>query len=102
MDMKRKDLIRQLTEKGYTKKAAASIIDDFTGIVLENLRNGDSVSLYGFGCFDIIERQARSCPNPQTGERVHIPAHCVPRFYAGRKMRMAVKLWEDSTSRGIE
>ncbi len=67
MNIKRNDLIQQLiSEYGYTKKAATDIVDDFTSIVLENLRNGNTVSLRNFGCFDILERRARSCPNPQT------------------------------------
>ena len=74
MDIKRVDLIQQLVDKhGYTKKAATSI----------------------------VERKARSCPNPQTGEKVDVPAHWIPRFYPGNKMRLAVKLWEDSTKRGL-
>lgn len=102
MDIKRVDLIQQLVGKhGYTKKAATSIVDDFTDIILYNLGNGDTVSIHNFGCFDILERKARSCPNPQTGEKVNVPAHWIPRFYPGNKMRLAVKLWEDSTKRGL-
>ena len=94
MDIKRVDLIQQLVDKhGYTKKAATSIVDDFTDIILYNLGNGDTVS--------ILERKARSCPNPQTGEKVDVPAHWIPRFYPGNKMRLVVKLWEDSTKRGL-
>lgn len=102
MDIKRVDLIQQLVDKhGYTKNAATSIVDDFTDIILYNLGNGDTVSIHNFGCFDILERKARSCPNPQTGEKVNVPAHWIPRFYPGNKMRLAVKLWEDSTKRGL-
>ena len=61
MDIKRKDLIQQLVEKGYTKKAATSIVDDFVEVILENLGNGNTVSIRNFGCFDILERKARSC-----------------------------------------
>lgn len=102
MDIKRNDLIEQLVKKhGYTKKAATSIVDDFVDIVLDNLSDGNTVSIRNFGCFDILERKARSCPNPQTGEKVDIPAHWVPRFYPGNKMRLVVKMWEDNTKRGL-
>lgn len=101
MDIKRNDLIQQLVKKGYTKKAAKSIIDDFAAVILENLENGDTVSIRGFGCFDILRREARSCPNPQTGERVGVPAHNIPRFYPGSRMRRAVKIWEDNVKRGL-
>lgn len=102
MDIKRNDLIQQLVDKyGYTKKAATSIVDDFTSIILYNLGEGNTVSIRNFGCFDILERKERSCPNPQTGEKVIVPAHWVPRFYPGNQMRRVVKVWEDNTKRGL-
>lgn len=102
MDIKRNDLIEQLVEKhGYTKKAATSIVDDFVDVVLDNLSEGNTVSIRNFGCFDILERKARSCPNPQTGEKVEIPTHWVPRFYPGNRMRLVVKMWEDNNKRGL-
>lgn len=102
MDIKRNDLIQQLVDRhGYTKKAATMLVDDFVDIILENLGDGNAVSIRNFGCFDILERKERSCPNPQTGERVVVPAHWVPRFYPGNKMKLAVKMWEDNTKRGL-
>ena len=65
MDIKRVDLIQQLVDRhGYTKKAATSIVDDFTNLILENLEEGNTISIHNFGCFDILERKARSCPEP--------------------------------------
>lgn len=102
MDVKRKDLIQQLINKhGYTKKSATNVVDDFIDIILENLSEGNTVSIRNFGCFDILERKARSCPNPQTGEKIDVPAHWIPRFYPGNKMRLAVKMWEDNQKRGL-
>ena len=102
MDIKRIDLINQLVENyGYTKKAATNIVDDFTSVVVENLRSGNTVSIHNFGCFDILKRAARSCRNPKTNEFVEIPEHYIPRFYPGKGMRVAVKMWEDDTNRGL-
>lgn len=102
VNVNRDKLIQQLVDRHcYTKKAAGALIDDFTDIIIYNLRNGDTVSLYGFGNFDIINRKARSCPNPQTGERVHIPEHFIPHFHPGKRMKLAVKMWEDDVNRGL-
>lgn len=102
MDVKKADLIQQLMEReGYTKKAASDIVQAFSKIILENLEDGNTVSLRNFGCFDILERKERSCPNPQTGEKVVVPAHYIPRFYPGSRMRAAVKKWEDNVRRGL-
>lgn len=102
MDIKRNDLIQQLIDKhNYTKGAATAVVDDFVDIIVDNLRNGNSVSLYGFGKFDALERKARTCPNPQTGETVEVPPHYVPRFYPGTKMRASVRMWGDDVKRGL-
>ena len=101
MKINQKDFIQQLVdERGYTKKSATMIVSDFTDLIIKNLENGNSVSIRGFGCFDIIERKARSCANPQTGERCDIPAHFVPRFFAGNYLRFAVKKWVAKQFRG--
>lgn len=102
MDIKRNDLIQQLVDKHkYTKKAATSVVDDFADIILDNLSKGNTVSIRNFGCFDILERKERSCPNPQTGETVNIPSHWIPRFYPSKRMRLVIKMWEDNTRRGL-
>lgn len=101
MNVNKFDFIGQLVERhGYTKKSATTLTEDFLDLVLENMEEGNTVSFYGFGSFDMLERKARSCPNPQTKEKCEIPAHYIPRFYAGKAMRRAVTLWEDNTKRG--
>ena len=100
MNIGKKELVNQLVAKhSYTKIAATAIVEDFADIIIDNLAQGNTVTLRNFGIFDILERRARSCPNPQTGERIEIPTHWVPRFYPSVKMRAAVKLWEDEERR---
>ena len=102
MKVKRADLIQQLAEGyGYSKKAATEVVDDFTDVVIKNLEEGNIVLLRNFGCFDILKREQRSCPNPISGEKVVIPAHYIPRFYPSNRMRIAVKKWEDNVKRGL-
>ena len=102
MTINKSDLIDQLVEKQhYTKKAATQLVDDFTDIILENLLNGNPVSIHNFGTFDLQLRAERVTKHPTSGERVIIPAHWIPRFFPARKMRANVKLWEDSQRRGL-
>lgn len=102
MNITRGGLIDQLIERyGYTKKAATDLVDDFADIIIYNMELGNTVSIRNFGCFDILERKQRSCPDPQTREPIVIPAHWVPRFYPGNGMRLAVKKWEDNDKRGL-
>lgn len=96
----RSDLVQQLADKyGYTKKSALTLVDDFTQIILDNIREGNEISIFGFGCFTAIERKERSCPNPRTGEKCVIPAHYIPKFYPYKNMRLAVKIAEDKMKR---
>jgi len=103
MNVTRQDLIQQLVDKyGYTKKSATNLVDDFSEIIVDNLQEGNTVSLRNFGVFDIIQRAARSCPNPQNmDEMCDIPAHWVPKFYPSKKMKAAVKIWQDNEKRGL-
>lgn len=97
MDINRKQLARQVAkQKGYTIKGSLKFIDDLIDVIIDNMHQGNSVSIYGFGCFDMLERKAHVCPNRRGGEMFVVPAHFVPRFYPGVRMYTAVKEWEES------
>ena len=53
----------------------------------ETLRNGDRLSLVGFGTFYVSERGERKGRNPQTGKVVTIPAKKVVKFKAGSDLK---------------
>ena len=102
MVVNKKEFVRQLAKKQKHSQAfTADIVEAFLNTITDNLNKGNTVNFHGFGRFDILERKARSCPNPQTGERCVVPSHWVPRFYPGNAMRVAVKKWEDNEKRGL-
>jgi DNA-binding protein HU-beta len=97
MDVNRKMLVRQLADKkGYKIKDATVFVNDLFDLIVENIQEGNSVSIYGFGCFDLLERKAHVCPNRQLGTMIDVPAHFIPRFYPGVRMYNAVKAWEST------
>jgi len=51
----------------------------------------EKVTLVGFGTFQVMERKARTGVNPQTRERLDIPAKNVVRFKAGKGLRERVE-----------
>ena len=53
-------------------------------------RAGESVTIPGFGTFEVRERSARTGRNPQTGEAIDIAASRVPAFKAGKALRERV------------
>ena len=54
------------------------------------LKDGDSISLIGFGTFSVKERSARTGRNPQTGETIQIKASKIPSFKAGKTLKDSV------------
>ncbi|MCD6506423.1 HU family DNA-binding protein [Candidatus Poribacteria bacterium] len=85
------DLVAAVVEKaGLSKKQAAAAVDAVLDTIKESLASGEKVSLIGFGSFDVKERKAREGRNPQTGEKIKIPAKKVPVFKPGKQLREAV------------
>ncbi|MED5578789.1 MAG: HU family DNA-binding protein [Nitrospinota bacterium] len=78
------------SEAGISKAAAGRAIDSILGNITKALKNGDSVSLVGFGTFKISNRSARVGRNPRTGEAIQINASKSPRFSAGKSLKNAV------------
>lgn len=86
----------QLTEKvahasDISKAAAQKAIDTALDAITSSLRNGEAVTLSGFGTFKAVNRKARTGRNPQTGEAIAIKASRVPRFTAARAIKDAVR-----------
>jgi DNA-binding protein HU-beta len=72
------------------KAAAARALDAMVDTVTDSLKKGESVSLVGFGTFQVKERAARTGRNPQTGQPIEISAAKVPSFKAGKALKDSV------------
>jgi DNA-binding protein HU-beta len=73
-----------------SKAAAGRALDATLDAITEALRKGDQVALVGFGTFSVKQRAARTGLNPQTKEKIEIPAATVPAFKAGKALKDAV------------
>jgi DNA-binding protein HU-beta len=73
-----------------TKADATKAIDAFVSVVGDTLKEGDQITLVGFGTFLVRHREARSGRNPRTGETIQIAASNVPSFKAGKALKDAV------------
>ena len=90
--MNKTELINAMAEKtGMTKVAAKAAMNACFGTIQEQLIKGQKVSLIGFGTFSVVERKARMAKNPQTGEKVKVPAKKVAKFKAGSNLLSAKK-----------
>jgi DNA-binding protein HU-beta len=86
--MNKAELVSAVAEKsGLTKVQAAQAVKAFMEATAETLRNGDRLSLVGFGTFYVSERGERKGRNPQTGKVVTIPAKKVVKFKSGSDLK---------------
>ncbi len=89
--MTKADFIAKLSEKtGFSKKDSEKALNGFIDAVKEALKNGEKVSLVGFGTFEVTQRNERKGRNPQTGEEITIPACKAPKFKPGKGLKEAV------------
>lgn len=89
--MNRKELIDALSAKtGSTKAAAEQNIAALIEVIGETLAKGDSISLVGFGTFEVRERAARVGRNPKTGAELKIDASKTPAFKPGATLKATV------------
>ena len=61
-------------EANLTKKDAEAAVNGALNAITNALKEGDKVTLVGFGTFEVRERPARKGRNPQTGEEITIEA----------------------------
>jgi nucleoid DNA-binding protein len=85
------ELIEAIAERADVPKSQAQKhFDAFEGVVTNVLKSGDEVQITGFGKFYAREQKARDGRNPQTGEKMRIPAQKVPSFSEGNSLKQSV------------
>ena len=90
--MNKQELISAIAEKtNLTKKDAEGALVGLITAIQDGIKNGEKVSLVGFGTFEARERAARIGRNPQTGEEMKIAAAKVPTFKAGKALKELLK-----------
>lgn len=86
--MNKTDLIAKVAEATETtKKDAAVVVDAVLNTIADALKNGDDVSLLGFGAFKVVEVPERTHRNPSTGAEVVKPAHKRVKFKAAKNLK---------------
>ena len=89
--MNKSELIDAIAASADISKAAAGrALDAMTESVTTALKEGDQVTLIGFGTFSVKDRAARTGRNPQTGAEIQIKAAKVPNFKAGKALKDSV------------
>ena len=86
--MTKKEFVDLYFHKGEftTKVDAEKKAMAFLATIEEVLEKGDEISFLGFGKFEVTERAARTCRNPQTGEEMKVEAKKAVKFKAGKAL----------------
>ncbi len=94
MAINKSQFIELLAAKlAITYTEAERMINSFTSLIYEQLRNGEKVNITGFGQFSVSHRAPRIGVNPRNpSQKITIPELNVPKFKAGEAFKEAVKL----------
>ena len=89
--MNKSELIEHIAaDADISKAAAARALESAIDSITAALKKGDSVSLVGFGTFEVSKRAERIGRNPSTGAAITIKAASVPKFRPGKALKDAL------------
>ena len=91
--MNKAGLIERIAaEAAVSKKDAENMLNGLVGIIINELKAGNEVTITGFGTFMAKKRHARGGVNPQKPtERIQIPEVTVAKFKTGKTLKDALK-----------
>ena len=78
-------------DHNLTKKEAGDIVSEEFELMTAALKDGNKVDITGFGKFEVKTRAAREGINPQTKEKIEIPASKIPGFKASKSLKDEVR-----------
>ena len=89
--MKKQEVIEALAAKtGESNKTVESIFTAFTDLVIEKMKEHETIDIYAFGKFEAVHKEAGTGRNPKTGETTVTPAKAVPKFRFWGAVRKAL------------
>lgn len=91
-DINKEILVDMVADKtGMAKKDIEIVVDNIVDVIMDALHQDRKVTIASFGTFKVTHRAAREGINPQTKERIMIPAVNTPKFTAGKRLKETVR-----------
>ena len=85
--MNKTEVVEIITkETGLTKSKSVEVVTTIVNSITEALKNGEKVSLVGFGTWSTTKRAERKGRNPKTGEEITIASKTIAKFKAGNEL----------------
>ena len=89
--MTRSQLITKVAnDTGLTANAVEKVMDGIFGTIGDVLRNGEKVTIAGFGRFEMRERQTKNFTNPKTKVTSQLQPTAIPGFKASGRLKEKV------------
>ncbi|MGF1804241.1 HU family DNA-binding protein [Aliivibrio sifiae] len=86
--MNKKELVAHIADTAdLSQQDATAALNATVDIITNALKDGEEVTLVGFGTFKVNPRAAREGRNPKTGEAIQIAATNTPAFKAGKALK---------------
>ena len=83
--MNKRDIINKIyEERNYGQAFCQDMVNSVFDIISEALLNGEKVTIFGFGTFELKERARKEGLHPSSGERIVIESRKVPAFKASK------------------
>jgi DNA-binding protein HU-beta len=91
--MNKAELIDTVSQKtNVAKRDVEQVLDVMLDTITVKIKDGDEVTLTGFGAFSARTRKGRVGVNPRNPqEKIDIPSVVVPKFKAGKNLKEALK-----------
>lgn len=78
----------------YTIDDIEVVLDSFIDVIKEALKDGENITIHGFGTLGLHYRKPRATKKVGTDEWVSVDGRYVPKFNFGNELRMCAKLYE--------
>ena len=88
----KKTLIRQVAARsGLDVARAAKVVETVLAIIVEQIGQGETVNISGFGAFGTYDRQGRRGSHPRTHQPMDIPPSKMPVFRPSPSFRNRIQ-----------
>ena len=95
MALTKKEIINTIHEQtAIHRRDCVHIVENVFEIITEELQNGNTVKISGFGQWNVRQKRARRVLNPQTGEAMTIDERKVVTFKVSQAMRHGINCEE--------
>ena len=85
--MNKNDLIQSIASSAQISRTAAERgLNGLLTTMSAAMKEGQRITLIGFGSFSVVERAPRTGRNPKTGESVPIPPRRAVKFRPGKEL----------------